>query len=56
VHPEQVIYIDDWAMFVEVAQGLQIQGIIHLGYESTRKTPDSSRFRWQTGAPVRFRN
>jgi putative hydrolase of the HAD superfamily len=36
VHPEQVIYIDDRAMFVEVAQGLGITGIIHTGYEATR--------------------
>lgn len=36
-HPEQVVYIDDRAMFVEVAQGLLIQGIIHKDYESTKK-------------------
>ena len=36
VHPEQVVYIDDKAMFVEVAQGLGIQGILHTGYEATR--------------------
>jgi len=35
--PEQVVYIDDRAMFVEVAQGLGIRGIIHSGYESTQK-------------------
>jgi putative hydrolase of the HAD superfamily len=38
VSPEQVVYIDDRAMFVEVAQGLGIRGIIHSGYESTLKT------------------
>jgi putative hydrolase of the HAD superfamily len=38
VHPEQVVYIDDRAMFVEVAQGLGIRGIIHKGYETTQKT------------------
>jgi putative hydrolase of the HAD superfamily len=38
VSPEQVIYIDDRAMFVEVAQSLGIQGIIHSGYETTQKT------------------
>ncbi len=38
VRPEQVVYIDDRAMFVEVAQGLGIRGIIHRGCESTRKT------------------
>ena len=38
VQPEQVIYIDDRAMFVEVAQGLGIRGIIHRDYESTKKT------------------
>lgn len=36
VLPEQVMYIDDRAMFVEVAQGLGINGIHHTGYESTR--------------------
>jgi putative hydrolase of the HAD superfamily len=38
VSPDQVIYIDDRAMFVEVAQGLGIRGIIHKDYEATRKT------------------
>ena len=37
VRPEQVVYIDDRAMFVEVAQGLGIRGIIHTGYQSTSK-------------------
>jgi putative hydrolase of the HAD superfamily len=37
VRPEQVVYIDDKAMFVEVAQGLGIKGILHSGYESTQK-------------------
>ena len=36
--PEQVIYIDDRAMFVEVARGLNITGITHNGYEATRKS------------------
>lgn len=38
VRPEQVIYIDDRAMFVEVAQALGIRGILHKDYESTQKT------------------
>ena len=37
VGPEQVIYIDDRPMFVEVAQGLGIKGILHTGYAATRK-------------------
>jgi len=37
VSPEQVVYIDDRPMFIEVAQGLEIRGIIHKGYETTRK-------------------
>jgi len=37
VRPEQVVYIDDRAMFVEVAQGLGIRGIIHTSYQSTSK-------------------
>lgn len=36
VLPEQVVYLDDRAMFVEVARGLGIQGIHHTGFESTR--------------------
>jgi putative hydrolase of the HAD superfamily len=36
VRPERVVYIDDRAMFVEVAQSLGIGGIIHAAYETTR--------------------
>jgi putative hydrolase of the HAD superfamily len=36
VSPQQVIYIDDRPMFVEVAQGLELRGILHKGYETTR--------------------
>jgi putative hydrolase of the HAD superfamily len=36
VPPEQVVYIEDRPMFVEVARGLGIRGIVHEGYESTR--------------------
>jgi putative hydrolase of the HAD superfamily len=38
VQPEQVVYIDDREMFVEVARGLGITGITHTSYEVTRKT------------------
>ncbi|MGD0004769.1 MAG: HAD family phosphatase [Anaerolineaceae bacterium] len=37
VNPQQVVYIDDRPMFVEVAQSLEVQGIIHQGYETTQK-------------------
>jgi putative hydrolase of the HAD superfamily len=37
VIPEQVVYIDDRAMFVEVAQGLGIKGIVHTNHKATRK-------------------
>jgi len=33
---EQVVYIEDRLMFVEVAQGLGIRSIHHTGFESTR--------------------
>jgi putative hydrolase of the HAD superfamily len=36
VAPEQVVYIDDRPMFVEVARSLGIQGIVHTTYELTR--------------------
>lgn len=37
VDPAQVVYIDDRPLFVEVAKGLGIGGIIHTGYDATRK-------------------
>ena len=37
VIPQQVVYIDDRPMFVEVAQSLQIRGILHKDYETTQK-------------------
>ncbi len=36
VQPTEVIYVEDRAMFVEVAQGLGMRGIHHVSYESTR--------------------
>jgi len=36
VSPEQVAYIDDRPLFVEVARSLGIQGLHHIDYESTR--------------------
>jgi putative hydrolase of the HAD superfamily len=36
VLPEQAVYLDDRAMFVEVARGLGIHGIHHTDYECTR--------------------
>jgi putative hydrolase of the HAD superfamily len=35
VEPHQVLYIDDRPMFVQIAKGLGIQGIVHRGYPST---------------------
>ena len=40
VRPEQVVYIDDRAMFVEVANKMGIKGILHTDYETTRKALD----------------
>ncbi len=34
--PARSVYIDDRALFVEIAQGLGIHGIQHTGLESTR--------------------
>ena len=36
VQPEQVAYLEDRPMFVDIAQGLGIHGIYHAGYESTQ--------------------
>ena len=35
-HPDQVVYIEDRSMFVEVAQSLGINGLLHSDYEATR--------------------
>ncbi len=37
VTPEEVIYIDDRKMFVEVAQTFGLKGIHHQGYDSTAR-------------------
>jgi putative hydrolase of the HAD superfamily len=37
VRPDQVIYIEDRSMFVEVARKMGIEGIVHTDYETTRK-------------------
>lgn len=39
--PEQVIYIDDRSLFVEVAQGLGIRGIVHTEYKNTREAMEA---------------
>jgi len=35
VPPEQVVYIDDQPLFVQIAEGLGIRGIRHADYQST---------------------
>lgn len=40
VDPEQVVYIDDRAMFVEVARGLGIESILHSGFDTTQAALD----------------
>jgi putative hydrolase of the HAD superfamily len=42
--PAQVLYIDDRAMFVDVARDLGIRGIHHRSFESTRKALESIGF------------
>ncbi len=37
VEPAQVVYLEDRPMFVEVARGLGINGIVHTGCEATRR-------------------
>lgn len=37
VKPEEVLYIDDRPMFVSVAEGLGINGLVHEGYETTKE-------------------
>ena len=42
VRPEEVIYIDDRAFFVQVAADMGISGIVHEGLASTRKKLDEA--------------
>jgi putative hydrolase of the HAD superfamily len=41
VNPQQVVYIDDRPMFVEVAQGLDLRGILHKDRETTQNALDA---------------
>ena len=41
VRPEHVVYIDDRSIFVEVAQSLGINSILHSGYQTTRTSLES---------------
>ena len=36
VPPRQIVYIDNTAMFTQIAEGMGIQSILHTDYESTR--------------------
>jgi len=36
VQPRDVVYIDNTAMFTEIAQGLGIRSVLHTDYQSTR--------------------
>jgi putative hydrolase of the HAD superfamily len=37
VNPHEVLYIEDRAMFVSVAEGLGLNGLLHEGYASTKE-------------------
>jgi putative hydrolase of the HAD superfamily len=37
VAPENVLYVEDRGLFIEVARGLGIQGLKHLDYQTTKK-------------------
>ncbi|MFN8386584.1 MAG: HAD hydrolase-like protein [Anaerolineales bacterium] len=39
--PEHVLYVDDRSLFVEVAEGLGIRGIIHKDYKTTQKAMEA---------------
>jgi putative hydrolase of the HAD superfamily len=36
VPPRQIVYIDNTPMFVQIAEGMGIQSILHTDYDSTR--------------------
>jgi len=45
VKPEQVVYIEDRAMFVQVAEGLGIKGLKHNEWQDTKKKLERLGFR-----------
>ncbi len=45
--PERSVYIDDRAMFVEVARSLGINGIHHVRYDSTRAALAEYELSWE---------
>jgi len=44
VQPGEVIYLDDTAVFITVAESLGIKGICHINYETTCKKLQSFGF------------
>lgn len=49
VRPEHVVYIDDRAMFIEVAGGLEINGIIHTSCQATKMALEGFGLKLSTG-------
>ncbi len=49
VAPENVLYIEDRPLFVQIASGLGIRGISHIDYKSTSKVLADSGFRVEEG-------
>lgn len=45
VSPRQVVYIEDRAMFVQVAEKLGIQGLCHIDYKTTKMRLEKFGFR-----------
>ena len=52
VPPPQVLYIENTAMFVEIAEGLGIRGILHTDYNTTCAKLASFGLRTDEGAPM----
>ena len=50
VPPWEVVFIDNTAMFVEIAEGLRIRGIHHTDYKSTRAKLASFGLQYREGA------
>ena len=50
VPADQVVYIENTQMFVEVAEGLGIRGILHTDYKSTCVKLASFGLRYDEGA------
>jgi putative hydrolase of the HAD superfamily len=55
VPADRIVYVEDRAMFIEVAEDLGIRGIHHLGYETTRQALEELGLRMKSEGSGNYR-